>query len=76
LRAKERCDRWKEEGIILKHEAVWTVLFFIHMKDKWNARVVEAQEKELRGHEIYAEKQKAMWEMFADDARHELKDVR
>jgi hypothetical protein len=75
LRAKQRHDRWEEEVTTVKYEAKWTVTWFEDRKEKWNGRAERAKKKELRGHCIYAEKQKEMWEMHRAKAAYLLRDI-
>jgi len=72
LRAKARSKRWEEEVLILRHEMVWTQLWFEHHKKKWEKRMEVADKASRAGHHAYAAKQARVWSQFWGDARKEL----
>ena len=47
----------------------WTVLWYVHMAEKWSARQDSAANLSL-GHQCYAEKQMAMWNELGRVAEH------
>jgi hypothetical protein len=65
LKARARYERWKEELEIVKHEMVWTTLWFKHQEQKWE-RWYKTYPKP--GLKAYAAKQKDVWEMFRKKA--------
>jgi hypothetical protein len=75
LRAKARHQRWEEELLIVKHEMLWTVLWFGEQKKNWEQRRDNAMLTQSRGHCCYAEKQMYIWESFVASAREEFKDI-
>ena len=46
------------------------------MEDEWNQRGLNACQKGLQSHQIYAEKQKNMWCMLKEDAKRDLAYIR
>jgi hypothetical protein len=72
LRAKARSKRWEEEVLILKHEMVWTQLWFLHHKKKWEERMRVATMASKPGHVAYAAKQARVWSQLWEHARKEL----
>jgi hypothetical protein len=46
----------------------WTIRWFRHHVEKWTNQTRKASEDRLPGHQAYAEKQKLMWEEFANVA--------
>ncbi|KAI6137277.1 hypothetical protein F5141DRAFT_1209605 [Pisolithus sp. B1] len=54
LKARARRDRWKEEVSLVRHEMLWTCLWFEHHKNMWEKRAVQSSEP---GREAYAKKQ-------------------
>ncbi|KAL6300602.1 hypothetical protein BKA93DRAFT_866003 [Sparassis latifolia] len=60
-----RYTRYKEEVPKMRHEMLWTVLWFEHKQHEWQTREMEAVNAGLRGHASYAAKQGAMWKDFA-----------
>ncbi|KAL6298288.1 hypothetical protein BKA93DRAFT_703294, partial [Sparassis latifolia] len=65
LRANARYTRYKEEVPKVRHEMLWTVLWFECKQHEWQTREMEAVNAGLRGHASYAAKQGAMWKDFA-----------
>jgi hypothetical protein len=72
LRAKARSKRWEEEVLILKHEIIWTKLWFEHQKSKWEERLRMAMLASKLGHQAYAAKQARMWSQFVEDVEMEF----
>ncbi|KAI6116658.1 hypothetical protein EDD16DRAFT_1520467 [Pisolithus croceorrhizus] len=54
LKARARRDRWKEEVSLVRHEMLWTCLWFEYHKDMWEKRALQSTEP---GKEAYAKKQ-------------------
>jgi hypothetical protein len=73
LRAKARYDRWDEEFLIVRHEMRWTILWFKYQLKEWSRRSAESEGQEKAGKRAYAEKQIAMWKMFAEEAESGFK---
>jgi hypothetical protein len=69
LRAKARSKRWEEEVLILKHEMIWTKLWFGHQKKTWEDRMEGATKP---GHHAYAAKQVRIWSQFGEHAKKEF----
>ncbi|KAI6126959.1 hypothetical protein F5141DRAFT_1200632 [Pisolithus sp. B1] len=65
-KARARRDRWKEEVSLVRHEMVWTCLWFEYHKDMWEKRALQSTEP---GKEAYAKKQMGLWNDFAKTAR-------
>jgi hypothetical protein len=76
LRAKARSKRWEEEVVILKHEMIWTQLWFAHQKRRWEERMETAKLTSKLGHHAYAAKQAGVWSKFWEHAKEELKHDR
>ncbi|KAI6122146.1 hypothetical protein EDD16DRAFT_1477725 [Pisolithus croceorrhizus] len=66
LKARARTDRWKEEVSLVRHEMLWTCLWFEYHKDMWEKRALQSTEP---GKEAYAKKQMGLWNDFAKKAR-------
>ncbi|KAI6009101.1 hypothetical protein EDC04DRAFT_2610741 [Pisolithus marmoratus] len=66
LKARARRDRWKEEVSLVRHEMLWTVLWFEYHKKIWEQRALQSTEP---GKEAYAKKQIGLWSDFASKAR-------
>ena len=75
LRAKARCKRWEEEVLILKHEMIWTQLWFGNQKKKWEERMKAAKMASKPGHHAYAAKQASIWSQFQEHARMEFEGI-
>jgi hypothetical protein len=75
LRAKARSKRWEEEVLILKHEMMWTKLWFGHQKSKWEERIKIATLTSKLGHQAYAAKQARIWSQFLDHAKTEFGSI-
>jgi hypothetical protein len=69
LRARARHQRWKEEIQIVKHEMIWTQLWFGHQVEMWEKRRSHALFSMSKGHDTYAAKQIWVWNQFLDDAK-------
>jgi hypothetical protein len=69
LRARARYQRWKEEIEILKHEMIWTELWFEHQREVWERREHDAMKSRQNGHQAYAAKQVWVWTQFLEDAK-------
>ncbi|KAI6011485.1 hypothetical protein EDC04DRAFT_2609884 [Pisolithus marmoratus] len=54
LKARERRDRWKEEVSLVRHEMLWTGLWFGYHKNMWEKRALQSTEP---GKQAYANKQ-------------------
>jgi hypothetical protein len=65
LKARARYERWKEELQIVKHEMVWTTLWFNHQEQEWERRYKTYLKPGLMA---YAAKQKDVWERFRKQA--------
>ncbi|KAI6098431.1 hypothetical protein EDD16DRAFT_1498334, partial [Pisolithus croceorrhizus] len=66
LKARARRDRWKEEVLLVRHEMLWTCLWFEYHKNMWEKRALQSTEP---GKEAYAKKQMGLWNDFAKKAR-------
>ncbi|KAI5987803.1 hypothetical protein EDC04DRAFT_2588969, partial [Pisolithus marmoratus] len=66
LKARARRDRWKEEVLLVRHEMLWTSLWFKHHKNIWEKRALQSTEP---GKEAYANKQIGLWSDFDKKAR-------
>ncbi|KAI5983613.1 hypothetical protein EDC04DRAFT_2616104 [Pisolithus marmoratus] len=66
LKARARRDRWKEEVSLVRHEMLWTGLWFEYHKKMWEQRALQLTEP---GKEAYAKKQMGLWSDFASKAR-------
>jgi hypothetical protein len=75
LRARARHQRWEEEIEIVKHEMIWTQLWFEHQQQVWERRRRDAAKSMSPGHEVYAAKQVWVWTQFWEDARKSFADV-
>ncbi|KAI6120115.1 hypothetical protein EDD16DRAFT_1519066 [Pisolithus croceorrhizus] len=64
--SRARRDRWKEEVSLVRHEMLWTCLWFEYHKDMWEKRALQSTEP---GKEAYAKKQMGLWNDFAKKAR-------
>lgn len=54
-------DRWKEELLLVRHEMLWTYLWFEYQMNLWERRVGESVEA---GKKAYAYKQVELWKNF------------
>ncbi|KAH9942082.1 hypothetical protein B0H21DRAFT_824229 [Amylocystis lapponica] len=59
IKAKSRYDRVREEHDLLKHEILWTNIFFVHQSEAWINRM---------RHRAFAGKQADMFKALADEA--------
>jgi hypothetical protein len=75
FRAKARSKQWEEEVLILKHEMIWTQLWFGHYKKKWEKRMQEAGIASKPGHHAYAAKQAYVWTQFWEHARTQFGSI-
>ncbi|KAI6021295.1 hypothetical protein EDC04DRAFT_2575543 [Pisolithus marmoratus] len=66
LKARARRDRWKEEVSLVRHEMLWTGLWFEYHKNMWEKRALQSTEP---GKQAYANKQMGLWSDFAKKAR-------
>ncbi|KAI6018405.1 hypothetical protein EDC04DRAFT_2902121 [Pisolithus marmoratus] len=66
LKARARRDRWQEEVLLVRHEMLWTSLWFKHHKNIWEKRALQSTEP---GREAYANKQIGLWSDFDKKAR-------
>ncbi|KAI6018871.1 hypothetical protein EDC04DRAFT_2607677 [Pisolithus marmoratus] len=66
LKARARRDRWKEEVLLVRHEMLWTSLWFKHHKNIWEKRALQSTKP---GKEAYANKQIGLWSDFDKKAR-------
>ncbi|KAI6029195.1 hypothetical protein BKA83DRAFT_4489157 [Pisolithus microcarpus] len=66
LKARARRDRWKEEVSLVRHEMLWTGLWFEYHKNMWEERALQLTEP---GKEAYAKKQMRLWSDFTNKAR-------
>ncbi|KAI6022197.1 hypothetical protein PISMIDRAFT_109000 [Pisolithus microcarpus 441] len=65
LKARARRDRWREEVSLVRHEMLWTTLWFQYQKEIWETRALQSTEP---GKEAYASKQVELWSDFAKKA--------
>jgi hypothetical protein len=65
LKARARYERWKEELQIVKHEMLWTTLWFKHHEQEWERRYKTYPKPGLKA---YAAKQKDVWKRFSEKA--------
>ncbi|KAI6107201.1 hypothetical protein EDD16DRAFT_1523372 [Pisolithus croceorrhizus] len=65
LKARARRDRWKEEVSLVRHEMLWTRLWFEYHKSMWEQRALQSTEP---GKEAYARKQMVLWSDFENKA--------
>jgi hypothetical protein len=72
MRAKARSKRWEEEVLLLKHEMIWTQLWFGHQKKTWEDRMEVAMVVSKPGHHAYAAKQCRIWSQFLEHAKREF----
>ncbi|KAI6046731.1 hypothetical protein EDC04DRAFT_2982725 [Pisolithus marmoratus] len=63
---KGKKDRWKEEVSLVRHEMLWTGLWFEFHKKMWEQRALQSTEP---GKEAYVKKQMGLWSDFASKAR-------
>ena len=75
LRAKARHCRWEEEIELVKHEMMWTQLWFHHQSEVWKSRESNAAMCMDNGHRAYAAKQVWVWTQFLDDAKKAFAEV-
>ena len=75
LRAKARSKRWEEEVLILKHEMIWTQLWFQNQKKKWEERREAAAVVSKPGHHAYAAKQERIWSNLQEHAQSEFESI-
>ncbi|KAI6166492.1 hypothetical protein EDD17DRAFT_1752630 [Pisolithus thermaeus] len=68
LKARARRDRWKEEVSLVRHEMLWTCLWFEYHKDMWEKRALESTEPRR---EAYAKKQMGLWNDFAKKSKED-----
>ncbi|KAI6034671.1 hypothetical protein BKA83DRAFT_4461027 [Pisolithus microcarpus] len=54
LKARARRDRWREEVSLVRHEMLWTTLWFQYQKEIWETQALQSTEP---GKEAYASKQ-------------------
>ncbi|KAI6039578.1 hypothetical protein EDC04DRAFT_2568262, partial [Pisolithus marmoratus] len=66
LKARARRDRWVEEVSLVRHEMLWTVLWFEYQQSIWEKRALHSVNE---GKEAYANKQIGLWSDFAKTAR-------
>ncbi|KAI6161829.1 hypothetical protein EDD17DRAFT_1480227 [Pisolithus thermaeus] len=65
LKARARRDRWREEVSLVRHEMLWTTLWFQYQKEIWETRALQSTEP---GKEAYASKQVELWSDFTKKA--------
>lgn len=69
LFARAMKTRWNEELILVRHEMVWTWMFFENRSKQWSGWAKEASTAEhFAGHAAYARKQSALWTKLASTA--------
>ncbi|KAI6003376.1 hypothetical protein EDC04DRAFT_2971510 [Pisolithus marmoratus] len=61
LKARARRDRWREEVSLVRHEMLWTTLWFQYEKEIWETWALQSTEP---GKEAYASKQVELWSDF------------
>ncbi|KIN98407.1 hypothetical protein M404DRAFT_157909, partial [Pisolithus tinctorius Marx 270] len=66
LKARARRDRWKEELSLVRHEMLWSTIWFKSQKNRWEKRDEQSLEP---GTEAFANKQMGLWGDFAKKAR-------
>ena len=69
LHAQAQNNQWAEELNLTKREMQWTILWYVHMAEKWSAHWDSAANLSL-GHQCYAEKQIAMWNELRQVMEH------
>ncbi|KAI5982501.1 hypothetical protein EDC04DRAFT_2616638 [Pisolithus marmoratus] len=67
LKARARRDRWKEEVSLVRHEMLWTGLWFKHHKNIWEKRALQSTEP---GKGAYANKQIELWRDFVSEKNY------
>ncbi|KAI6015713.1 hypothetical protein EDC04DRAFT_2577949 [Pisolithus marmoratus] len=67
LKARARRDRWKEEVSLVRHEMLWTELWFEYHKKMWEKAKGSAVNRARK--EAYAKNQMGLWSDFASKAR-------
>jgi len=68
LRSRAQKNRWEEELPCTEWEMVWTVLYFMHQRDKWYQRLQlekNVQQEASLGRLAYCEQQIGQWEELA-----------
>ncbi|KAI6105115.1 hypothetical protein EV401DRAFT_1873905 [Pisolithus croceorrhizus] len=65
LKARARRDRWREEVSLVRHEMLWTTLWFQYQKEIWETQALQSTEP---GKEAYASKQVELWSDFTKKA--------
>ena len=68
LRAKAHVDRWQEEETLVKHEMLWTILWFQNQANLWSERLKREDENLPLGHKYYATKKLKLWTAFQKKA--------
>jgi hypothetical protein len=72
LRAKACSKQWEEEILILKHEMIWTQMWFGHQKKKWEERMDMPTVVSKLGHQAYAAKQASIWSQCLEHAKRDF----
>ncbi|KAH9949221.1 hypothetical protein B0H21DRAFT_820229 [Amylocystis lapponica] len=68
IKAKSRYDHVREEHDLLKHEILWTNIFFVHQSEAWINQMRACLSDDLAGHRAFAGKQADMFKALADEA--------
>ncbi|KAG1767881.1 hypothetical protein EV702DRAFT_979832 [Suillus placidus] len=69
LRTLALHDRWAEELLLVGHEMIWTVNFFIHKSQQWVGRMQEADANNKVGHCCYAARQARIYLRLSQQAQ-------
>lgn len=70
MKARAKYQRWKEELEMVKHEMVWTTLWFKHHEQEWERQHKNSAKAGLKA---YAAKQKDIWERFRKKAEERFR---
>jgi len=77
LRARAQLHRWKEEYDVTSREMVWTVLYFIFQRNKWQLRRQQQMTPTPSiGKIAYCEKQMHLWEELGRVANMQFANAR
>jgi hypothetical protein len=66
IKSWARYEIWKAELQIVKHEMIWTILWFKHYKEEWKRQYKTYLKL---GHKAYATKQRIVWKRFMEKAK-------
>lgn len=71
MKARARYERWREEIEVVKHEMLWTTLWFKYQGKEWERREMEASQP---GHRAYSAKQQHLWSSFQRKAEENFQN--